>query len=63
MAKILVLTKTGKIIQTEVDQTVSEIWEQFNPNPQFGFNPHYIFLSSNGKPIIFNKRYIFKIEV
>lgn len=62
MAKVMVLTKTGKIIETQVDQTTTEIWEQLRPNPQFGFNPHYIFLSSKGKPIIFNKRYIFKIE-
>jgi hypothetical protein len=62
MAKIMVLTKTGRIIETQVDQTVDEIWDQFNPNPQIEFNPNYIILSSKGKPIIFNKRYVFKIE-
>ncbi len=68
MSTIFVLTKQGKILHTEVKEEVSEIWNRING--EYGENSNYnsnvnrefmLLTDEKGKPLIFHKRYLFKV--
>ena len=68
MSVILTLNKKGTPLRTEVDEDVPTIWNYLNrrwdANDELCFheNREWIQLTSKGKPVIFNKHFIWKIE-
>ena len=68
MSTIYVLTKQGKVLKTEVLESVSEVWAKINgeyeANSVFNSNINREFMlltDEKGKPLIFHKRYLFKV--
>ena len=68
MSTILVLTKQGKILKTEVLESASEVWAKVNgeyePNLVYNSNANREFMlltDKDGHPLIFHKRYLFKV--
>lgn len=68
MSTIYVLTKQGKILKTEVTETVGEIWVKINGEYEANsvFNPNVnrefmLLTDKDGHPLIFHKRYLFKV--
>jgi len=68
MSTIHILTRQGKIIKIRVLDSMGEIWSKINgeyePNAIYNsnINREFIFLTDHrSKPLIFHKRYLFKI--
>ena len=68
MSVIYTLKKDGQIMETQVQDTVGEIWTKMNGNYEVNieynsFNRDFMLLTDlKGQGIIFNKRYLWKID-